>query len=341
MEIMDFSLLALDSFKNLNNILLLDDDEDFVKSLASLLRIRNFSVTEFTKADQAIEEFSKNPYPICIIDYKLEEKNGNGLTLGIDVLKELKTIEPLSEIIMVTAYAELNIAIKALEEGASDFLLKPFNSEALFIAIDRAKDRLNKNLSLMYYAKKLKDEVTKRTIELEVTNKKLLQLSITDELTGLMNYRAFNEKIKKEFTRSKRFQRNLSLILFDIDHFKAYNDTYGHIEGNRLLQKIAIIFKNKVRRDIDHVFRYGGDEFVILLPESTSSDSYKVAERIKYFVEFSLEKITLSGGIASLLEHDPSDFTNFIKMADTALYKSKDIKNTLHIFSSDMMELGK
>jgi len=333
---MDFSVLSFDSFKNLNKILLLDDDRDFVRSLGSLLQLKGYTVSEFTQVEDALESFSKHPFPINIIDYRLKNGNGNIDTLGIDVLKNIKTIEPLSEIIMITAYGELNLAIKALEEGASDFLLKPFNTDALIVAIERAKERLSKNMSLMYYTKKLKDEVTRRTIELEVSNKKLLQLSLTDELTGMLNYRAFDDKLKREFIRSRRFKRHLALIIFDIDNFKGFNDSFGHLEGNKLLQKIAIIFKNKVRKDIDMVFRYGGDEFVILLPESDSMGAYKCAERIKYFVEFSLEGITLSGGVSSLTENSPEDSSTLIRMADTALYRSKEQKNTITVYSKSL-----
>ncbi len=333
---MDFSILSMESFKDLNKVLLLDDDRDFLHSLGSLLKLKGYSISEFTQVEEAIDEFARSPYPINIIDYRLRDGNGNIDTLGIDVLKNLKIIEPLSEIILITAYGELNVAIKALEEGASDFLLKPFNTDALIVAIERAKDRLNKNMSLMYYTKKLKDEVTKRTIELEITNKKLLQLSLTDELTGVLNYRAFDERIKKEFIRSKRFRRHLALVMFDIDNFKGFNDSLGHLEGNKLLQKMAIIFKNKIRKDIDIVFRYGGDEFVILLPESDVTGAYKAAERIKYFVEFSLEGITLSGGISSLIENNPGDVNSFINMADTALYRSKTLKNTITVYSKSL-----
>jgi len=315
------------TFNQLNRVLILDDDQEFAASLEDILIINGYKTRVFNNAFEALAYFKENPCPISLIDYRLKE------TDGIEVLQKMKQLEPLSEVIIVTAFGELSAAVRSLKEGASDFLLKPFDSEGLFIAIHRAMERVKKNLSIIDHTNKLKNEVKKRTIELEISNRKLHQLTLTDELTGLANFRSFKTAMEKEFARSRRFQRHLSLVMLDIDNFKQYNDTHGHQEGNRLLKKIAITLKNKIRRHIDMAFRYGGEEFAILLPEADLHIATIVSGRIKTFIELSLDGQTISGGVASLLEDDPIDIKTFINMADQALYHAKEIgKNRIVSF---------
>ncbi|MBP9855227.1 MAG: diguanylate cyclase [Candidatus Omnitrophica bacterium] len=162
--------------------------------------------------------------------------------------------------------------------------------------------------------------------------KELHFLTITDSLTGLHNFRHFNQSLDYEIKRVKRLSRPLGLIMIDIDNLKLYNDTFGHPEGNRLLQDIGKILRKNVR-DIDIVCRYGGDEFVIILPETKSEEANIVAERLRKSVQTAefQQTVTISVGVGMYTEkmtrHD------LIAKADQALYKAKkEGKNKVCVF---------
>lgn len=152
--------------------------------------------------------------------------------------------------------------------------------------------------------------------------KELLELSITDGLTGLHNQRHFYNELDKEMERVKRQHTPLSLFLFDLDDFKVFNDIHGHLEGDKVLRSVAQVVLKSIRR-MDSAYRYGGDEFTVILPGATQVEASHVAERIRKTFENTpyLQQIKLSIG---LVEFDPQyDLTNFVKHADEAMYTAK------------------
>lgn len=161
---------------------------------------------------------------------------------------------------------------------------------------------------------------------LEETKKR----AITDGLTRLYNHRHFMQRLGEEIARSRRYARPLSLLMIDIDHFKSYNDTWGHLEGNKLLRKLSKVLTNQ-SREVDIVARYGGEEFAVIVPEADKADSCRLAERIRSKIETtvfpnqskgSLGNTTVSAGVAAF----PADATSplaLIERADAALYKAK------------------
>jgi diguanylate cyclase (GGDEF)-like protein len=160
-------------------------------------------------------------------------------------------------------------------------------------------------------------------------NKELHELSITDSLTGLYNRKHLMETLENEVARSKRHKHDFSVLVIDIDHFKEYNDTYGHLAGDEVLSRLATVFKESVR-SCDYVARYGGEEFILVLPEIGPEDGVKAAERIRKKVakeSFAGDgkpiQITVSVGVASYPK-DGDDSQSIIRHADTALYKSKE-----------------
>jgi len=150
--------------------------------------------------------------------------------------------------------------------------------------------------------------------------------AVTDKLTGLYNKHYFNETFKKEIARAAKFKRPTGLIIFDIDNFKSYNDTYGHPEGDKLLAEMGQVLKNTVGA-IDTTCRYGGEEFVIVLPETKPEHTQAVAERIRAAVDgkdFPNRKTTISVGCVTCMNSSVSpEF--MLKEADRALYKSKHL----------------
>ncbi|MBI5750240.1 MAG: diguanylate cyclase [Nitrospinae bacterium] len=154
-------------------------------------------------------------------------------------------------------------------------------------------------------------------------------LSITDGLTKLYNSRYFKEMFEMEFERAKRFKKNLSMIILDIDHFKSINDTYGHLQGDTVLKEVGYILKQSVRK-VDFVARYGGEEFAVLAIDTDIDNTCILAEKIRKQIEFhrfkaekNPLKVTVSLGVASI-SGDVSNYLDLIKRADDSLYKAKE-----------------
>jgi len=165
-----------------------------------------------------------------------------------------------------------------------------------------------------------------QAIENAMIYKSTEHLSITDGLTGLYNHRHFQEQLGVEVKRAQRYDLNLSLIMIDLDHFKEFNDSYGHLEGDSLLRKIAQILKSSLR-ETDFVARYGGEEFAVILPETNKEGASIAAERVRATIGEQTfgetgAKMTVSLGVASYPE-DACLRADLIKKADDALYRAK------------------
>lgn len=164
--------------------------------------------------------------------------------------------------------------------------------------------------------------------------KRLNQGASKDPLTGLYNRRCFYDRINYEMEKMKRTKLPLSLALIDIDNFKAINDTYGHLEGDKVLVKLAEIFKTQARSG-DTIVRWGGEEFAMILPEIDKSGALAFAERIRTLVECSdwRYKITVCIGITTVYREQ--DAERMMSIADRALYKAKENKNMVVLLTEE------
>ena len=203
-------------------------------------------------------------------------------------------------------------------------------------AVMKEKDTIVHELT---ESKKLLEKYSTNLEEMVEQRTEILKwLSITDPLTGLYNRRYFIEQIELEFKRSKRYSRDLSLLMLDIDHFKLVNDNYGHQIGDIVLRKISSVIINLLR-DSDLAFRYGGEEFMIILPETKSEDAINVAERMKQEIMNTQHNyssinftVTASFGIVSIKDMMDKFETidDIIKKVDDNLYKAKNSgRNTI------------
>lgn len=178
---------------------------------------------------------------------------------------------------------------------------------------------------------------------LALDNTRLFKLAITDGLTGLFMIRHFKIKLNEEIKRCRRYGKIFSIIFFDIDHFKKFNDTYGHQVGDEVLKQTADLFRQSLREDVDLPARYGGEEMIALLPETSAEGAFTVAERLRKSIE-SCEfeghdtplHVTISIGITEYPSHD-TEMMELIRKADTALYQCKENgRNQTAIYNDEM-----
>jgi diguanylate cyclase (GGDEF)-like protein len=179
----------------------------------------------------------------------------------------------------------------------------------------------------------LRDISARKAIEqeLEEANRRLEALAGKDALTGLANRRTFDDVLDKEYRRARRERKSLSLIMIDVDHFKAFNDHYGHPEGDECLRRVAAAIQATVRRPGDMVARYGGEEFAVILPSTPESGAATIADLIRDSVlklrlphqNIPSQMLTISCGVAATESFDRRP-TSLVKLADRALYQAKE-----------------
>jgi two-component system, cell cycle response regulator len=163
-------------------------------------------------------------------------------------------------------------------------------------------------------------------------NNKLKELSIRDELTGLYNWRCFQDRLEQEVARNKRQGHPLCLIFLDVDNLKSYNDTYGHSGGNEVLKAVAQSILQSIRKEVDSAYRFGGDEFSVILPEVRYDQAIYIANRIvERLSDTAYRDVSLSFGIAELTADMDNEL--LLKYADQAMYIAKNnSKNRIHVY---------
>ena len=229
---------------------------------------------------------------------------------GYEVCRRLKASPATASIpvILLSSMTGEKDETRGLELGAVDYITKPFR-----IPIVKARVRTHVKL--------------KRQRDL------LRELSSMDGLTGIPNRRRFDEYYETEWLRSKRRQTPLSVIMADIDHFKAYNDTYGHAEGDACLKAVAKALQDALKRPSDLLARYGGEEFVVILPETEAEGARHLAEDMRRGVENMniphaeskvTNHLTISLGVGTLVPGAMTPPAALVKLADDKLYEAKD-----------------
>jgi len=304
------------------NILIVDDEpyvgrflSDFITTIEPEIKVK--VVERAAEAVRCFEEFNPD---IVLLDIHLPDGN------GIDLLRDLKGRGGRFEVLMISGNATLEDAVQAIKYGAYDFLLKPFSDLGLLEkSIFRAIDSVN----LKTQNELLMAQLAQRNIELEELNRRLHSLSISDDLTGLYNMRFMNEFVNKEILRAKRYNRNFSIILLDLDSLKSTNDKYGHLAGSHLIKSVAGLLMQMVRRS-DTVARFGGDEFLIFADELNYESAMSVGERIRESIEkmqvnFEGNIITTTASIGiACFPDDGVDFKELFSKADAAMYFAKN-----------------
>ena len=279
-------------------ILIVDDEPDTLEIIRKLLQFEGFEILTASSGEEGVKRVAEELPEVVLMDISLPGIDGN------EALRRIKKIQPFPSVIMLTAYATVDNAIQALKEGASDFVKKPFENDHLIHIVHQSLEKY-------------------RTLrEKERLEEEVRRLSLTDDLTGLYNYRHFYKTLESELTRLKRQKTALSLVMFDLDNFKRYNDRFGHLEGDKVLRKIGEIVNHSIRSNVDSGYRYGGDEFAVLLIGASLDHALVIAERIRSSIEQSgFQDITVSIGLTEFQDHFTLEA--FVKSADDATYIAK------------------
>ena len=315
--------------------ILVVDDEEYLRALISqVLRNEGHDVATAESGEAALEAFQQERFPIVVTDIFM------GGMSGLDLLQEVKSQAPDTQVVVMTSNASLEAAMQALRSGAYDFLVKPFEDIDLISAV---VGRASEKVELIEQNRRMVERLKENAEELERLNRQLMGLVTRDDLTGMYNRRHFDESLRLELLRSERHTHIFSLIYFDIDRFKIYNDTHGHPAGDDLLRKISELTSELMRATTVSA-RYGGEEFIILLPETDKAGARVCAERLRQNVEeypFAGResqpggKVTLSIGVSSYPE-DGTDCAALISCADQALYRAKESgRNRVFVWPSE------
>jgi diguanylate cyclase (GGDEF)-like protein len=296
-------------------ILVVDDHPDNVEIINVRLSSRGFEIETATNGEEALQKVHENPPHLILLDVMMP------LMDGYEVSRRIKNDDslPFIPIILVTARDSTQDKVDGLDAGADDYLTKPVNFP-----------ELEARVRSMLRIKRLQDELDQKNRELELVNKRLRKLSVTDGLTELFNHRHIHELLHEEFERTKRSGEPMAVAMMDLDRFKLVNDTYGHPTGDVILYETADILRQTVR-EIDMVGRYGGEEFIAILPGANEDDAAHFAERVRQAVanhvfqdEANEVRMTMSGGVASFPDADTDHPDLLIKRADEALYAAKE-----------------
>jgi diguanylate cyclase (GGDEF)-like protein len=295
----------------LNHILVVEDDPISRTLLQKILVHKGYEVTAVENGQQALTLYSTRFFPLVITDWVMPKVNGLELCRSI----RERPLEGYVYILLLTAKNSRKDIIEGLESGADDYLTKPINEAELSARIKTGQ----------------------RVIELETSlrkaNEEIRLLSRKDHLTGCFNRRFLDDRLSKEIKRSKRYNHSLAVILVDLDHFKTVNDTYGHQTGDQVIKQFAAAIQKSIRNDIDWVVRYGGDEFLIVLPETTFENGEIKAHRLQQMIaqtameiENTVIHMTASFGVTGY--NDMNRYTelldeDIIKKCDQLMYLSK------------------
>jgi len=276
-------------------ILVVDDDVSIRSLLGQFLERKGFSHATAENGRNALELLEDQNFTIIITDLIMPQID------GLELLKIVKQSWPDIDVLVMTGYTKNFTYTDVIHAGASDFIQKPFS-------LDEIEAKLN------------------RVIRERQLRHALKRLSVRDGLTDLYNRRFFDQKIKEEAARALRQKYPLFLLMVDLDKFKTVNDEAGHQEGDRILNLLARTLERSTRKNVDLAFRFGGDEFAVLIPYASQEHAEAIAERIRTnFLKADVNSVTLSLGLARLGEGDDLEALTrkLVADADDALYTAK------------------
>ncbi|MGF1461215.1 MAG: diguanylate cyclase [Leptolyngbyaceae cyanobacterium] len=299
------------------NILIVDDDLSTRAFLSLALKQDGHNIVESSSGEDCLSIVQQERLDMVLLDAQMPGMD------GFTCCAHMKTVlgDKCPPIIMITGLADKASVDRAFSVGAIDYTTKPVHITVL-------RHRIHQVL----HERDLRKHLAAVNKQLSETNRELQILTRVDGLTRVANRRYFEEVLASEWNRMAEQKRFLSLLICDIDYFKQYNDSYGHLEGDRCLKKISQILERSIIRASDLVARYGGEEFVILLPDTEAVGAHAIAKRIHENILYEslphrgskvASVISISIGGTYLIPSPDVQRQDFFKAADKALYLAK------------------
>ena len=294
--------MAIEAPQQQQTVLVIDDDPIVVDILETVFD-GDLRILTASSGPEGIERACAEKPDLILLDVRMPDID------GYDTCRQLKSMAETADIplVFLTARVETEDEFKGLELGAIDYIAKPIIPQIV-------RARIQNHLLM----KRQRDQ--------------LANMSMIDGLTGIANRRRFDDHMDQELRRAARTKQPFSLLLMDIDDFKAYNDTYGHARGDDCLRTVAQAIKGHLRRPSDLVARYGGEEFAVVLPDTPIEAAYGLAEKIRLGIvglniahakARAASHVTVSIGAATSTAEKPLAKPQLIEAADAQLYASK------------------
>jgi diguanylate cyclase (GGDEF)-like protein len=271
-------------------ILVVDDDSSVRGPFVEMLHHMGFRADAAVSGPEALRALQLKPYTFLLTDISMPEMD------GLELIRTAVQEHPGVTAIAMTGYSKEYKYMDVVHAGAKDFINKPFGVEELEAKLRRAIIERN-------------------------TREELGRLSITDSLTGLYNQRQFYKRLEQEITRADRQKNKLALIMLDLDDFKSYNDTHGHLAGDKLLKNVGNIINSNIRQGVDSGYRYGGDEFAIILIDADTEISERIADRISQAIQ---QECGLGASIGCIDFQPGMTVEDFVDKTDQLLYSAKE-----------------
>ena len=283
-------------------VLVVDDEALHIQNIYELLK-DDYEVYMATDGRTALEVTRDLQPDLVLLDVVMPSMD------GFSVCRELKAETHTSDIpvIFLTGKNTPEEETEGLDAGAVDFVSKPLNPQVV-----RAR--------------------VKTHVMLKTQADRMRMMALTDPLTGVSNRRAFDERLDHEWKVCRRNARSLAVLIIDVDHFKAFNDHYGHQAGDKTLCQVALVLRESLRRPSDFLGRYGGEEFACLVPEASRSAAHRVGEYLRDRIVLAhlphqasptAPFVTVSIGIAAQIPSPRASVDGLVALADRNLYRAK------------------